>query len=655
MATATTEQARLTPDRIVFDLKNAGTPRISHDGTRIAYVLGGTERGSAKSVSHLWTMNADGSNQRQLTQEGTSTSDPVWSPDDASIAFVSNRGGKSAICVLPLDGGEARVVTSHAQRPSALAWSPDGKSIAYTVPVDPENPDEAERDKDAPPAVRVIRRIDYKQDNRGYLNDVRHQVMVVDIASGERRQISTEMKDHSFPQWSPDGKTIAAKISDKNGMHSVLGLFPVDGGDVTTVGWGEDGGIGTFAWSRDGSFILFSGYPENSPQHEYYRYDVASGEIRQLTDDLDFSPEAGFPTISGPAQPFWLDDTTALVHALKEGASGLWTINAETGERNNVVHWNATHAGLSVDDAGKTIVQGRADTNGPGKIIRADMDPGATTVLLDPNEAFFAESPAAQVEKITIDRDGWKIDAWISKPADFDPSQQYPVVVDVHGGPHGNAGFAFNIGDQILASNGYVVISPNPRGSGTYGREFGEAVRGDWGGEDWKDILAVLDHVLAEPWADETRTGIYGYSYGGYMTSWAIGQTDRFKAAVCGAPVFNMASFYGTSDIGHVFGENQWGGSPLDPGVAEFMEQRSPSTYVHKAVTPTLIVHGEADDRCPIGQGEEMFVGLLKAGCETEFVRYPGGSHLMLRGGPAQHRIDFYTRIGTWFDRFLAQ
>jgi dipeptidyl aminopeptidase/acylaminoacyl peptidase len=653
MATATREQTRISPDRVIFDLKSVGTPRTSHDGSRIAYILGGIERGTAKSVSHLWTMNADGSDSRQLTREGTSTSDPAWSPDDTAIAFVSNRGGKSAICVLPLDGGEARVVTSHAQKPGALVWSPDGTRLAYTVPVDPENPEEAERDADAPPAVRVIRRIDYKQDNRGFLNDVRHQVMVVDVESGERKPISAELKDHSFPQWSPDGSTIAAKVSDKNGMHSVLSLFPVDGGDATTFGWDDDGGIGTFAWSRDGSFILFNGYPVSSPQTEYYRYDVASGDIRQLTDDLAFSPESGFPTISGPAQPIWLDDATALVHGVQEGASGLWTVNTESGERSEVARWEATHAGLSVDDAGKTVVQGRADTSGLGKLVRHDLASGETTILLDPNEAFFAESRAAQVEKITIDRDGWSIDAWISKPADFDPSQSYPIVMDVHGGPHGNHGFAFNVGDQVLASNGYIVVSPNPRGSGTYGREFGEAVRGDWGGEDWKDLLAVLDHVLQEPWADETRTGIYGYSYGGYMTSWAIGQTNRFKAVVCGAPVFNLASFYGTSDIGHAFGENQWGGSPLDPDVARFMEERSPSNHVHKAVTPTLIVHGEADDRCPIGQGEEMFVGLLKAGCETEFVRYPGGSHLMLRGGPAQHRVDFYTRILTWFDRYL--
>ncbi|MDQ3654218.1 MAG: S9 family peptidase, partial [Chloroflexota bacterium] len=414
----------------------------------------------------------------------------------------------------------------------------------------------------------------------------------------------------------------------------------------------EDGVLATWVWSRDGSFILFDGDDENTAQTDYFRYDIATGERRRLTDDLSFSSESGFPTISSPAQPIWLDDRTALVHAIEHGASGLWTIDAESGDIAEVVRWDATHAGLSTDAAGNVIVQMWSSLDGLGELAVFDRATGETTVITSFNKAFFAETPPAKWEAFSVERGEETIEAWLFMPADFNPAQTYPVVLDVHGGPHGNYGHNFNIGAQVLANAGFLVVASNPRGSGTYGRRFANLVRGDWGGEDWLDLQAVLDEVLKRPYADADRTGIYGYSYGGYMTSWAIGQTDRFKAAVCGAPVFDFESFYGTSDIGHDFGEEQWGGTPRER--MAWMIERSPATHAHKATTPTLIVHGEADERCPIGQGEQMFVALKKAGVDVEFVRYPGGSHLMLRGGPVAHRIDYYTRVIAWFRKHLA-
>ncbi|MDQ3540219.1 MAG: S9 family peptidase, partial [Chloroflexota bacterium] len=523
--------------------------------------------------------------------------------------------------------------------------------IAYTLPVDPDNPREEERDRDAPPPVRVVTRIDYKQDNRGFLNDTRLQVMLVSTDSGETRQVTTDAVDHTEPQWSPDGRTLAVKVPNRNGMRSQLGLINVTSGDVELVG-PEDGVLATWVWSRDGSFILFDGDDENTAQTDYFRYDIAMGERRRLTDDLSFSSESGFPTISSPAQPIWLDDRTALVHAIEHGASGLWTIDAESGDIAEVVRWDATHAGLSTDAAGNVIVQMWSSLDGLGELAVFDRATGETTVITSFNKAFFAETPPAKWEAFSVERGEETIEAWLFMPADFNSAQTYPVVLDVHGGPHGNYGHNFNIGAQVLANAGFLVVASNPRGSGTYGRRFANLVRGDWGGEDWLDLQAVLDEVLKRPYADADRTGIYGYSYGGYMTSWAIGQTDRFKAAVCGAPVFDFESFYGTSDIGHDFGEEQWGGTPRER--MAWMIERSPATHAHKVMTPTLIVHGEADERCPIGQGEQMFVALKKAGVDVEFVRYPGGSHLMLRGGPVAHRIDYYTRVIAWFRKHLA-
>jgi dipeptidyl aminopeptidase/acylaminoacyl peptidase len=654
MATTTPAdpRTRLTPARVICDLQTAATPRISPDGTRIAFVLGTTDTKAQKSVGQVWLIDPDGGNARQLTQTGTSHSSPVWSPDGKHLAFVSRRDGDkpNAVCLLPMEGGEARELVRHRASPGSLAWSPDGGQLAYPLPVDPDNPDESEPEKDAPPSVRAVTRIDYKQDNRGFLNDTRMQVMLVAIESAEIRQLTREAVDHTDPQWSPDARTIAVKVPNRNGMHSQLGLVDVASGNVKLVG-PEDGVLATWAWSRDGSFILFDGDDQNTAQTDYFRYDVNSGERRRLTDDLGFSPESGFPTISSPAQPVWLDDRTALVHAIEHGASGLWTVDAESGDVTEVTRWDATHAGLSADARAQVIVQARSTLDGIGELMVFDHATGETREITSFNAGFFAATPPAKWETFSIERAGETIEAWLFMPHDFDPSRSYPVVLDVHGGPHGNYGYSFNVGAQVLADAGMLVIASNPRGSGTYGRHFANLVRGDWGGEDWLDLLAVLDAVLERPYADASRTGIYGYSYGGYMTSWAIGQTNRFRAAVCGAPVFDFESFYGTSDIGHVFGEMQWGGTPRDR--MEWMIERSPATHAHKATTPTLIVHGEADDRCPIGQGEQMFVALKKAGVDVEFVRYPGGSHLMLRGGPIVHKIDYYTRVVDWFRKHL--
>lgn len=223
--------------------------------------------------------------------------------------------------------------------------------------------------------------------------------------------------------------------------------------------------------------------------------------------------------------------------------------------------------------------------------------------------------------------------------------------MEVHGGPHGHHGYGFHSVVELLATNGYLVLTVNPRGSATYGRAFADAVVADWGGQDWLDLLAAVDLVAAREYVDPERLGICGYSYGGYMTSWAIGQTDRFKAACCGAPCFNLVSDYGTSDMGLYWDPIEFGVTPWDD--PDWFRAHSPSTFADRATTPTLISHGEADNRCAIGQGEEMFAALLRAGCETEFVRYPGASHAFTHTGKVGQREDFLARWLDWFRRHL--
>lgn len=638
----------LTPTKLILETQTIDSPQISGDGEHIVYTLGYTDSSTKKKRSDLWLMKSDGSENRQITWDDEQVSSPVWSPDDESIAFVSARDGEHSIRLLSLEGGEAQPLVTHTESPTALAWSSDGAHIAYTLKVDPENPTGAKREKDTTPPVRSTTRLDYKQDGRGYLNNVRTQLFVLDMATKESWQLTSELKDHTSPNWSRDSKEIAIKVSDQNGMRSVLKLIPLEGGEPKEIGWPE-GIIGLYSWSPDGSQILFTGYPTNSPQHEFWRYITETGEVIQATDGLDFQPESGYPTASSPSQPVWIDDDKVIVNSSFQGMTSLFGLDVTDGVDVQITIWQGTHSGLSTDNANTTIVQEYSSPETPSRLVKVDIHSRKVTTLLDPNESWLSEDMLPDVELVSIERSDKQIDAWVYLPPNMNAQQKYPVVLNIHGGPHNHHGFNWNAPSQLMAAAGNIVIAPNPRGSGSYGREFAEAVWGDWGGEDWQEILAILDTVLERDYADADRCGIYGYSFGGFMASWAIGHTDRFKASIVGAPVYNFHSFFGTSDIGHVWCETQFGGDVFDPEQAPAIMERSPSTHIRNAVTPTLILQGEEDHRCPVGQSEELFVALKKLDVETEMVRYPGGSHLMLGSGPAEHKIDYHSRVIEWF------
>jgi dipeptidyl aminopeptidase/acylaminoacyl peptidase len=551
---------------------------------------------------------------------------------------------------MPADGGEAREVTRHRAGVGELAWSADGTRLAYVTTFDPENPEEVEPEPSAPPRVRVTRRIDYKQDNRGYLHDTRTQVFVVDVESGERRRVTKEARDYNHPQWSPDGRWLACQTTALNGMVSQGALLEVDGEGCRPIG-PELGVFSTWAWSPDGRSILYAGDCEQTWQTDFFLYDVASGESKRLTDDLFCLPFGGFPTLLPPSQPVWLDGRRALFHGIHRGASGLYEIDTETGAVETIHETGGLATTMSADEGRRYFALATSSLADFGEVTVLDRESGESSVITSLSKPILEGSPAAQWEAFSVSRGGYTTEAWLLKPADFDESKRYPAVLDVHGGPNGYYGYGFNAIQQALATNGFLVVYSNPRGSSSYGREFTQQVTRDWGGEDFLDLMAVVDEVVQRPYADPARLGIWGYSYGGYMTAWALGRTDRFKAAVCGAPCFDLESMWGTSDIGHSFGEMQWGGNPY--AEKEWYATHSPHTYASKIRTPTLIIHGEADDRCPIGQGEQMFVTLKKHGCEVEFARYPGGSHLFISSGAPEHRVDAIQRILSWFQGHL--
>jgi dipeptidyl aminopeptidase/acylaminoacyl peptidase len=643
----------LSPEALVYDMSVASDPQVSPDGTRVAYAVARADADKDKATSQIWLSGIDGSDARPVTSSGNRNSEPRWSPDGRWLAFVSDRGEDgNAVMLLPLDRpGEARELTRHRPRPGHLAWSPDATHIVYVVSFDPDNPDEQAPVEGRPGQVRVTRRLDYKQDNRGFLSDVRMQVFVIELATGERRMLTREPHDLSYPAWSPNGRQLAARVSTYNGIYSQLALIDVAAGSVQRVG-PPQGTVAAWSWSPAGDRVLFAGDTTPTAQTDFFVYDCKSDKVRRLTTDLQCLPDPGFPGLLPPSQPVWLDDRTVFFHGVRAGESGVYELDVDTAAVRREHATGALNAGYSLDAAHRYVVQAHSSLRRTGEVAVHDRQTGQTEIVTRLNVDFLDANPPAEWERFDVERGGLTTEAWLLKPPDFDANRRYPVILDVHGGPHGYYGYGFNAIQQTLATHGFLVVYSNPRGSGSYGREFAQMVRCDWGGEDYLDLMAVLDAVLERPYADRQRTGVWGYSYGGFMTAWTISHTDRFKAAVCGAPCFDLESMYGTSDISHEWGVYQWGGKPHE--ASEAFATHSPSTFAHRIRTPTLIVHGEADQRCPIGQGEQMFVALHQAGCEVEFARYPGQSHAMLRVGPPSHRADLIRRLLGWFTNYLG-
>lgn len=631
----------LTPAILVYGLASANDPQISPDGLRIAYTLSRIDRESNRPQTTIWMCDIDGDGARQLTPAGHRSHGARWSPAGSRIAFTSELDDGTSLNILEVDeqGGGLRELTRGRGNISDLAWSPDGSMIAFTAP-----------SHEAPSGVvNLTSRLDYKFDGRGFVGEDRRQVFVVDCATGSRRQLTSGRSHHDSPVWSPDGHWLAAGSPGEPDARTRLILLEVASGQRLEIS-PIDCAAELWAWSPEGKRILYAADPDHSLHLDYFLYDLASATTRRLTEAIVSVPATA--TMAGSPSPVWLDEQSVLLPTVRAGASCLEILDVGSGSTIILDQGPYRTGGMSTDDTRRRVVQNLASLTSTGEISVYDLHTRVRRTVTSFNGDLLREYPPAHWERFEVLRDRYPIEAWMLMPADFDPSRRYPVILDVHGGPTAHYGYAFMALQQCLASHGFLVVFPNIRGSNSYGREFTQELVGDWGGGDFQDLMAVTDEALKREYVDPGRTGIFGYSYGGYMCSWTIGQTDRFKAAVCGAPIFDLESYWGTSDVGHRGMERFAGGPPhLLP---EWYTAHSPSTFAHRASTPTLIVQGEEDERCPIGQGEQMFVALNRAGCEVEFARYPGASHLFIFGGNPLQRVDFLGRTLRWFQDHLG-
>ncbi len=670
----------LTPDDL-YQIKVTSDPQIAPDGSQVAYVVAEMDRESYEYRRAIWVAPTAGGEPRRFTS-GPNDTQPRWSPDGRALAFVRapagevkprtaaerDRGvGKPQLWVLPTDCGEARQLTWARQGAGGPVWSPDGTQIAYAAetgaPDDAEAADAALAEKRVP-AVRTIERMWYREDGHGWNYEWRTHLFLVAVQSGDTRQITDGDWDDGAPAWSLDGRRLAF-TSDRTADRwrwpgSDIWVLDLSTTALTRL-TDESLQCGAAAWSPDGATLAFAAAPRRKSGGHVDLWTApsnASAPAHRLT--ADWTPTVGDSCIDdmraghGPALPYWTSDGQRILFlASYRGTAHVYAAAAAGGEPQAVTTGDRHVYGFSLDGARHTLALAVSDPVAPGDIytrsLAGDAEPRRLTEL---NAALAAEVAFAQPE--TFDyagADGWSIQGWTLRPASARPGAVTPAVLQVHGGPHAMYGWSFFYEFQLLAARGYTVVYTNPRGSTGYGRAFAEAVTGDWGGKDYEDILAGLDTAIARGGIDAARLGVAGGSYGGYMTNWVVGHTDRFKAAVTMRCVSNLATMFGTSDIGWDLTVDYFDTTPWD-GLERLMD-RSPIKYVANIHTPLLILHSDNDLRCPIGEGEQMYVALKYLGREVTMMRFEGQTHDLSRNGHPRSRVLRLSAIADWFDRFI--
>src|SRR5579862_880044 len=636
----------------VYDLTGAADPRISPDGTRVAYVVWWIDKDTNAYRSAIWTAPIDGSTEPARFTSGEKRDGmPRWSPDGQWLAFVSNRGDDKTpgnIYVIPAEGGEARKLTDRKESVEKIAWSPDSTRIAFSSRVRDDAYDEEDDRKREP---RRLTRLFYKLDSVGWTTDRRTHLFVVDVdGESEPRQITDGDCEDGEPCWTPDGKRIVfpSLRGERWDLELVTRLYSVDanGGDPTQV-TGDGASIDTPAFSTDGSMLAVRYTLEDGtfPHHGQIGVMRPDGsDLRLLTTSLDRQCTP-FPEFR---EPLW--DGDRIIFSLEDGGNVHVYAVAADGSSAPELLLGGERVMSAYDVRDGTIVYTATTHTTLRELYIGDR---RVTNLTGDRGYLDAERFTA------ISKDGTEVDAWLVRPAGFEPGTKYPVLLNVHGGPFSQYGTGFFDEFQVYAGAGYAVLFSNPRGGSGYSEAWGRAIRGPiegggsgWGGVDYEDLMGVVDSALERfEFLDADRLGVLGGSYGGYMTSWVVGHTKRFKAAMSERAVNSLVSMYGSSDVGWVF-ERQFGG-PMTENMDEYLRM-SPATYAREIETPVLVLHSENDLRCNVEQGELLFNLLRVLGKDVELLRFPSESHELSRSGAPLHRVLRFEAILEWFGRYLA-
>jgi dipeptidyl aminopeptidase/acylaminoacyl peptidase len=647
----------IAPDDIAR-IVTASDAQLSPDGRLVAYTRTETDLEHDEYRSAIWTVPTDGGDPVRITRSSGRDSAPRWSPDGRLLAFLSDRDGRPAqLYLLPMSGGEPSRLTFLPGGAGPAVWAPGGSRLAFCARVAkdavPSDRDARERWNQRP---RVVTRAQYKTDGAGYTFDGTAQIFVAALGGGVAQRTIVDA-EHLTPAWSPDGSRLAfARARTGAADYSLFDLWVMDAdGHNARRLTDAVGRVVAPAWSPDGRSLAFYGHDAQEAglgdaMVRVWVTPASGGPARAITATyhrgiaLARPPEATTP-------PIWsADGRTVAVPIADAGNVHVARVSVQDGTVRSIVAGERQVQGWSV--AAGRVGFCATEWHVPSDVYTCREDGAEERRLTQLNAAWLSTVALPRVERRTFaSPHGGELDGWVVHP--LDGRRPAPLLVEIHGGPHSYHGNAFPAGSLhvfALAARGWAVLELNPTGSGSYDKAFAHGIRGRWGEHDLPEQFAAVDALVSSGVADAARLAVSGYSYGGFMTAWTITHSDRFKSAIVGAPVVNFESFHGTSDIGPWFGPWELRGDLV--AHRETYRRLSPINYVERVVTPTLIVHGEADDRCPIAQGEELYIGLATAGrVPVEFVRYPGQSHAFRGSGRPTHRIDVVRRVVDWAER----